>query len=334
MQAKPSKIVPFADYDIHFYDFGPPLAAGVPSMYIQSQLHGNEVFATLTVTEVLSRLLPLPDKAFLGSLRIAPSVNPVSFHNFLTAYEGMYDLPSGKNWNRQYDINRLIDIPSFTPAQLSERLAVMAAETRDITLRLPLTLLSHSVGYKYVVDAHTPEYGMGHLYCSKLTADVPTFRMKTVIASGNPSGASFDDSNTVISEALGKPCISVTLELPNFAPACRADVIKYADIFCGELVARGIVDGNYLDGTPPDKELPPTGEVYDYIPSTSGIITHHFMPETFVEKGAPLVSVTPMRFGATEAETIFAPVRCYPLSLRRKGVVQSGTWVVRCWQQD
>jgi len=331
---RPSKVNCVAESEVHFFDFGPPRRQGAPSLYMQSQVHGNEVFGTLVLRELMERLSALPDQAFLGALRISPSANPFSYQNFLIAYEGMYDLLAGKNWNRIFDVSDILS-DNMDAESLSAKLVHLAEETNDCVKKLPLILLAHSVGYSYVVDVHTPEFGMQHLYCAKLGPDTPTFGITNVVESGSAKQPfSFDDSNQFIAEKLKLDCVSVTVELPNYSPATHKDVVKWAEAFAYELVRLGLVDGKLLAvDALPEKKLVLSAGVYDYIPDISGIILHHFDPCDTVEAGAPLVSVVPTRYDAKGAQTIYARKRCFPVSLRRKGTVQAGQWVVRVLEE-
>jgi len=331
---RPSKVDRVAESEVHFFDFGPPRRQGAPSFYMQSQVHGNEVFGTLVVRELMERLSALPSEAFLGALRISPSANPFSYQNFLIAYEGMYDLLAGKNWNRIFDVSDVIS-ENMDAESLSAELARLAEATNDCVKKLPLVLLAHSVGYNYVVDVHTPEFGMQHLYCDTLRPNTPTFGINNVVESGGAKQAfSFDDSNQFLADKLKLDCVSVTVELPSYSPATHKDVVKWADAFAYELVRLGLVDGKYLavDALPEKKPVLSTG-VYDFIPDISGIVLHHFAPCDTVEAGAPLVSVIPMRYDAKGAQTMYARKRCFPVSMRRKGTVQAGQWVVRVLEE-
>ncbi len=133
---------------IHTYTFIG--AESGPTVYLQGNLHGPEIFGTALLIELIE--IMKKKKTFKGKIIIVPCANPMGV--IQVAYNSMvgrWNPQSGNNWNRIFPIN------PFTSHE-EEKLfyqKVLADKNVSSESRLVGILRTLSSGADYVLDIHT-----------------------------------------------------------------------------------------------------------------------------------------------------------------------------------
>jgi predicted deacylase len=321
---------------VFFYDFGCVQAVSENSIYLQSQIHGNEIFGTRVLHRVIEQLNLLDEEAIKGFIRIAPAVNPEAWLNYMNTGEGGYELLSGLNWNRVFEnwiVEKAVDLYNLNP--LSGVLGVtegLIADSRNYSQyesKLPLILIANSLGFKYVVDVHTPEYGIEHLYCQHFASMVPTFGIHNIVEYKSLEMKAFEECHIRLSQALHINCIPVTVELPA-KPYSRRDEIDYwANQVLNEMHRLELIRMPHYKQIQDSFEEYRVGTIRDYYSHSGGAIAYEFTEGQAVNEGDTIATVLARKTNRLEIESIIAEKECLPISFRNRGVVKPGSWALR-----
>lgn len=315
---------------IKHYDFGKKLSDNNPSIYLQSQLHGNETFSTLVLYSLINHLSSIDKSSFLGSVRVVPRANPFSWNSYLYSRNGVFNPTTGVNWNRIFSWNLETDFPKKETSISTLRQSVIKKISNETSIinSLKYYLLSLSIGYNYIIDVHTPENGIPHLYCSKFTSNTPTFDIKYVIEYKDEHIDTFDDAHKRIIQYFYKlkNNTAISIELDSNVPATQTLVKKWTTALMDELSKIGIVKNDHENKS--IKQCNVTiGKIKDYQTQVSGIQNHFFSLGDVVTETSPLFSILP--FDLKSEIIIKAESNCIPLCLRKDTIVYPGAWVVR-----
>ncbi len=134
---------------IHAYSFEGTLPG--PSIYLQANLHGPEIFGTTLLGKIITFLEKRAN--FPGKIIVVPCANPVAVQ--VTEYNsqgGRWNVQNGNNWNRIFQINqswnsREEEKQYYTNLLQSTNLSI------ENTLASTLKILSSTADY--VIDIHT-----------------------------------------------------------------------------------------------------------------------------------------------------------------------------------
>lgn len=315
---------------IKHYDFGIKLNEVDPSIYLQSQIHGNETLSTLVLHNLINRLSELDTTLFRGAIRIVPRANPFSWDSYLHSRQGVFNITTGENWNRIFDWDCVSKYPKkdTEPSTLTKLLAQQISIEKNTTKLLQYYLLSLSIGYNHIVDVHTPENGIPHLYCYRLLNNIPTFGINYVIEYQSEIINTFDDAHNRINHYYDKlqNNNAITIELDSNIPASQKLVEKWTDTFMDEFKKIGVIQ-NYLNAESIIQAKNKIGKVRDFQTPIPGIQKHYFNLGEVVKENAPLFSILP--FDLQKEIIIKAKSNCIPICLRKDTIVQPGAWVVR-----
>ncbi len=307
---------------IRSHDFGPARQAGAPSVYLQAQLHGNEVHGYVILESLAKRLSSLSRHAFRSAVRVVPVANPYAVAQYAHTGVGMYDVHSGQNWNRIFDWP---GAPVLAPED-----GPKAAHLRPGYLdRLKAELLRLSDGYDVVVDVHTPEFGVEHLYCARCEESTPTFGIENVIEYGVGTVPSFDQAQIMRAQEARREVVAVTVEIESHV-ALSMDLVSdwTTRLLCG-LVDVGALDPSCAPTCAPARaRAPRRGVMKDYVASTSGPYI------TIATLGRPAGAGDELllikSYDAEDpGELIVADSPCVPLCLRRDALAVAGCWAIR-----
>ncbi len=328
---------PLLDSFITYYDFGPAWEPGQPSVYFQSQLHGNEAAGTAVLRELVNALRTLPAESICGAIRIVPRANPFAWQSYVQTRQGTYDLTTGENWNRIYDWSALREEAETQWKGMSEddawklmrRLVAQRREASyDLLDQLRYSLFELASGYAYIIDVHTPDNGIEHLYCSRYSETVPHFGVPNVLEFGDPQGNTFDEGYLrLIQQAEGHLGHSqaITLEIKNRLALHNDQVEDWVERILNELRHRRILQDVE------DVEMPRPAYVGSYVSCigrVTGIVVYHRRPGEFVKAGDVVGELIP--FDMEDApQQVTAPVSGILLNMRDQTIVPSGGWVVR-----
>ena len=330
------------------YDFGPKLASDKPSIYFQSQIHGNETLGTLVLSNLISFLKNLKPHSILSPIRIVHRVNPFSWYNYLFSKNGLYDPNSGNNWNRIFNweiyakeltvlLNRNDHKNEHKILSKLIKLAIENQNTDLLTEYISSRLFELSFGYKYIVDLHTPENGIEHLYCSKFNKNLPSFQIPYVIEYGSPTSKVFDEAHMKLVERfLSYPILNgnlaVTIELDSNVPASEDIIEKWTNRIIVQLIDLNILDLPYHHHKTNDKSKRIyIGKMIDYRSHISGIQYHYFKLGEKLSYGDKVFGIKPF-LHEDKNEIVKSVCECIPLCLRKHTIVSAGNWVVRALQ--
>lgn len=309
------------------YDFGSN-KDGNPSIYLHSQIHGNETLSTLVLCNLIKRLKSINKSFFKGFIRIVPRVNPFAWENYLYAKNGVFSPVTGINWNRifAWDFKKKYQDKNENIQTIKEY-----AKKRSICLSivdsLKYYLLYLSIGFDFIIDVHSPENGIPHLYCQKYTDNLPLFNINYIIEYNDNYQNTFDDAHTRLSKyfEFAKNSTAITLELDSNVPASKNLVDYWTDIFLEQFIELGII--NISSSKKIERKNTQIGKVQDFETPFSGIQTHYFSLGNLVKKDSVLFSV--LNFDLENEYIAKATNDCVPICLRKASIVHSGGWVVR-----
>ncbi len=312
------------------YDFGRKLSKNAPSIYLQSQIHGNETLSTLVLHNLINRLSLLESSSFSGAIRIVPRANPFAWNSYLYSRHGVFNLTTGENWNRIFDWDCVAKFPkkNTAPSTLISYLNQKISSENNTTKLLQYYLLSLSIGYNHIVDVHTPENGIPHLYCPIMTDKIPTFDIKYVIEYQKEVINTFDDAHNRINQYYDKlnKNNAITIELDSNIPASQELVENWTKIFMNEFKKIGVIK-NDLNSKAIIQDDIKIGKVRDFQTPVSGIQKHFFNLGKVVPNNSPLFSILP--FDLKNEIIIKTTSDCIPICLRKDTIVHPGAWVVR-----
>jgi predicted deacylase len=121
-----------------------------PTVYLQGNLHGPEVFGTALLIELIEEIKNGMD--IKGTLVIVPCANPMAVGQ--VAYNSMvgrWNPQSGVNWNRIFPVAPLKDHDD----EIAFYKDLLARDNQSVELRLAAILRSLSANANYVLDIHT-----------------------------------------------------------------------------------------------------------------------------------------------------------------------------------
>jgi predicted deacylase len=278
------------------HDF--PGRSGAPgrSVYIQGQLHGNESGAMLVLHRLRQKLQSHPPA---NSVRIVPNANPLGWRRYLESGDGRISA-NGSNWNR------IFQSPGSEPPLTADQL--LAAQLWEL-----------SKEYDVIIDAHTPEYGLPHVYATDPLTRLLTFDDIPHVFYGQPNHGSFDECHLRLRHGSNSPIASVTVELPSFHLPTTDEVDYWADRLYQEIVAQAVPGEHATSVTL-------HGQMYDLIASIDGACILRCEPGEVVGAGQPIIDIVSR---AGEVSTLCAPSACIPVCFRRSTLVRSGYWATR-----
>lgn len=214
-------------------------------MYIQSQIHSNETHGTPVLFGLIRKLEGIKVK---GEVVIWPCVNEEGFHDYCISGKGMFDPDSGQNWNR-------IELSYFNPIICyfkSKKESVESKEDiEDLIDKLDLELIEGDYGIKkhiynfwgplkialkskYIIDVHTPEFGVEHLYCNKETSFVKSFNISPII---------IDDTNSTTYRNFMTELLNSLSQIKN---KCFAKYFGGREVVTVELPSHKYIDDEYI----------------------------------------------------------------------------------------
>jgi predicted deacylase len=314
---------------LHHWDFGRP--GGGPSFYFQSQLHGNETHGTPVLYRLIELLAALPRNAVTGRVRVVPRANPHAWQAYLYTRQGTYETRTGINWNRICDWRGVAEeIAAEGEGTAGAIIAARRARAATLQEQLSLGLLQLSWDHDHIVDVHTPDRGVEHLYCDSLTPEVPRFEIPNVIEFGAKRGPSFDEAHLTLAAILGLRRQSVTLELPSVGAVEAALVEDWAARLFNELLRRGVLQGPAREraGAPGSDALR-RGQMRDFRSERGGLPVLRATLGEDLPAGEPLMDILPFDPTATATEVLISERRCVPLCLRQDKLVPPGVWAIR-----
>jgi len=151
----------------------------VPSVYIQSGIHGSEVQGYLVCLLLIDHFIKYPP---LGNVTIVPIANPYGINCKMGEYTlGRFDSVTGDNWNRNYmDLSFLIDdfllelsnhsfselIPLFKEKMRKEIKKKSAEKHNSYATKLALEIQQLAISADIILDLHCDTYSLPHIYCS------------------------------------------------------------------------------------------------------------------------------------------------------------------------
>lgn len=292
----------YIDEEVRVLDFEPKtitIDAKHPRVYMQGQLHANETTSSLVLAELANFC------SSLGSpvpLRIVPVANPLGWDTYLETGEGRISIPGGHNWNRIWG----------SPQEIPKT----ANTAEDILCR---KLWELSSGYDIVIDVHTPEFGLPHLYLPSLDRGLNTFSDLPHVVYGFPEAPTFDESHIRASSHSGRDVIAVTLELPSHQVITANVIHAWANRLYEELES-------YRKKTPHSVVPDVAGTMRDLVPDVSGIAYALATPGEMAKAGEPIIRIM-SRDG--ECVDIAADKDSVPLCYRRKTLIKAGSWAAR-----
>lgn len=282
--------------DLPVHDFSSRAGATGRSVYLQGQLHGNESGAMLVLHRLRQRLHAHPPS---NSVRIVPNANPLGWRRYVESGEGRISA-SGSDWNR------IFQSPDSEPRRTAEQL--LAAKLWEL-----------SKTYDVVIDVHTPEYGLPHVYASHSSTRLLTFDDIPHVFYGEPTCGPFDECHLRLRQGSNAPIASVTVEMPSFHLPAADEIDHWADRLYQEILAQA-------EPVEHSTEVAYHGEMYDVIAPVDGACVLRCEPGTVVEARWPIIDLV-SREG--EVSTLYAPSACLPVCFRRSTVVRGGYWAVK-----
>lgn len=280
--------IQFLDSDIFYYDFGNPGES--KSIYIQGQLHSNEVntFTTLYALVEKLKLNPPPFR-----VRIVPSCNPIGWNLHLNGRDGRASYPGLLDWNR---IFHTIPIESEIP---------------EMSLAHKLWELSE--GFSQIIDVHAPDFGFPHIYTSYINTRLNTFEDIPYVIANEKTDGSFQSLNT-----KQRKNQSFTLELPSAGIWTLSDQIYWV-----ERIYKEIISVN-----PQERKSTPSiyGSLVTLTSRISGVPTMLVEPNKICEKNSPLVTILS---SDGNQETLFYSKNCIPICFKRRGLIKAGHMIIR-----
>ncbi|MGW4057800.1 succinylglutamate desuccinylase/aspartoacylase family protein [Amycolatopsis sp. NPDC004747] len=256
---------------------------------MQGALHGNETFSTpvlLSLIEFLRTNIPcIP-------VRIVPRCNPWAFDELCRGLNGRISSSSGRNWNRIFGGD----------AEETSRESILASE-----------LMKVSEDFGSIVDVHTPEFGLPHVYVGSSASTFDSLSdLPHIIAAGTPN--SFEDWH----RSQGRR--SVTIELPSHTVPSLIDVTTWRDRLL-EIIANIH-----------QKQITPTqiGHIVDVVSPIDGIPILHFEVGETVSAGAPLVDIV----ATTGSVGLLAKFDCLPICFRRQPLATANSWILRAFTEE
>src|SRR3569833_1279587 len=276
------------DRKIVYYDFGDVSRSN--NIYIQGQLHSNEVNSFLTLNCLREKMLNKPPNI---AVRIVPCCNPFGWENYLNGNDGRASMSNKKDWNRLFH----------------------HAPIKDATCEgeLAYTLWNLSSGFNKVIDVHTPDFGFPHVYTNDIRERLLTFDDLPYVINDDLTHGSFQQ---LIREI--RKIESYTIEIPSCRVFTRADQEYWSNRILSEI-------NNMENKKSPIRGLPRYfGRMVPLYASISGIPLLLVEPNTVIKGKSEIVQV--ISFDG-ESEVLFSENDCIPLCFRRRGLIKAGYMV-------
>lgn len=330
---------------INCFDFGPPLSSVGTSIYFQSQLHGNETMGTLVLSNLISFLNNLEKGSIKESIRIVPRANPFSWNTYQYTRNGLFDTTSGDNWNRIFDWNAyqdkakkiLNENKSISKENLFQKLRNLSIKQQNTSCLkdfISNKLFELSIGYNFIVDVHTPENGIEHLYCSSYADVFPKFEVPYIVEYGMPTLNTFDEAHNKFNKVFfqfkkTQNYNAVTLEIDSNIPAEKKTIDQWTERIIKQLIDFKIIENNkiHTDKTATNNNRF-IGNMINFNSHISGIQFHHFKLGETISSGDKIFEIRPFS-NSIENEVVYSDSDCIPLCLRKHNIVNSGNWIVR-----
>lgn len=209
--------------------------------YIQASLHADEVPAML-VAQFLRRTLERLDAEgrVRGEIVLVPAANPVGLSQVVQGIPfGRFDLGTGVNFNRAFrhvaeELKEMLAgrlgpdaAANVALVRASARAAVARWEPQDHTEALKKTLLSMAIDADVVLDLHSDNEGLLHVYAGtplagKAAQLAALLGARALLLSSASGGAPFDEACSRLWWELAEHFGAAT-PLP---PACAAVTIE------------------------------------------------------------------------------------------------------------
>lgn len=334
-----------------------PIAFGLISagkrIYIQSQIHSNETHGTPVLFGLIRKLEGIKVE---GEVVIWPCVNEEGFHDYCISRKGLFDPDNGQNWNR-------IEFSYFNPIVSyfeSKKERVESKEDiekliDDLDLKLiegdygikkhvynfwePLKIALKS---KYIIDIHTPEFGVEHLYCNKETSFVKSFNISPIIIDDTDS-ATFRNFMTKLLNSLaqiknrsfaeyffGREV--VTVELPSHKYIDDEYIYNWSERFLDILNT-----SNFIDKREIKEQIMSEVQIYNikslkyYYAKTDGIIIMMVPVGSVIEKNEVFLKIISIDGGQ---QLVRAVNKGKFLCFRDKKTALRGEWIARVLEFD
>ncbi|MGI4716977.1 MAG: succinylglutamate desuccinylase/aspartoacylase family protein [Janthinobacterium lividum] len=229
-----------ASYQLTSCHYGSPGSGR--KAYIQASLHADEVPAML-VAQFLRRTLERLDAEgrIRGEIVLVPAANPVGLSQVVQGIPfGRFDLGTGVNFNRAFRhvADELKDVlagrlgpdaaANVALVRAGARAAVARWEAQDHTEALKKALLSMAIDADLVLDLHSDNEGLLHVYAGtplreKATQLAALLGARALLLSNASGGAPFDEACSRLwwelaehfgdATPLPPACAAVTIEL-------------------------------------------------------------------------------------------------------------------------
>lgn len=200
----------------HHFDSG----KSGPMVYLQSNLHGAEVFGTFLLGRLIEKLKTPEDEIhqnFVGKIIIIPGCNPMGVLN--VAYNSMlgrWNVTSGTNWNRIFSENKF----SSRAEKLEFYRTQLESPNLSIEQKLASNLMVLANDADFIIDIHTTgKESLNHMFVHPGQSQYfLSLKPEVVIESTDPTSTAFDDANFfALAKSQDKPPITVTWEASSHA---------------------------------------------------------------------------------------------------------------------
>jgi len=166
-----------------------------PTIYLQGNLHGPEVFGTALLIELVQAMKK--SKECRGKIIIVPCANPMGVNNVVyNGISGRWNEQSGMNWNRIFPISSFKDhqeeVAFYNDLSKGEQLSIES--------KLVAIVRSLSAGADYVLDIHTTGiFNAEHLFTYPwMSADFSALQVPVhLLLDQNMTVGAFDESHVI-----------------------------------------------------------------------------------------------------------------------------------------
>jgi predicted deacylase len=235
-----------ATHEVCAYTFQGSLEG--PSIYMQANLHGPEVFGTALLLEIIEHLKVADD--IVGSITIVPVANPMGVSSVAhNAIVGRWNQTNGVNWNRIFPKHVEWKNHQEEVLYFKEILQKQGISVQD---KLAATLRSLSVGSDYVIDIHcTGTHNLPHLFCREDMSEefVALGAMVHLVSDKETAEETFEEShvypfrNHMAYEDIPKAC---TWEVSGYGTIDKKELAERKEqLLCW---LEGVWGGNTADG--------------------------------------------------------------------------------------
>lgn len=296
--------------------------------YIQASLHADEVPAMLVAQFLRRRLEALDAEGRIrGEIVLVPAANPIGLSQVVQGTPfGRFDLATGVNFNRAFrhvaeELKH--DLAGRLGPDAQENVALIRAgaraalerwEPQDHTELLKKTLLAMAIDADIVLDLHSDNEGLLHVYAGTALAEKAAqlsalLGARALLLSNASGGAPFDEACSrlwwELAEHFGEgipvppACAAVTVELRGEMDV-RYDLAQQdADALLQFLAREGMIDMP-LSGLPdPLCEATPLAGVEPLFAPQSGILVFAKALGDRVAAGEAVADIVNPASGAT-----------------------------------